>query len=85
MYIDESYTLVSTLKNINCRLLDLTETVLIKTLLFGNFSVDAQTNIQILNATIEYSLTTKRFDEYVLFLTRKSSWYLFPLYNDKNI
>ena len=85
MYIDESYTLVSTLKNINCRLLDLTETVLIKTLLFGNFSVDAQTNIQILNATIEYILTTKRFDESVLFLTRKSSWYLFPLYNDNNI
>ena len=85
MYIDESYTLVSTLKNINCRLLDLTETVLIKTLLFGNFSVDAQTNIQILNATIEYILTTKRFDESVLFLKRKSSWYLFPLYNDNNI
>ena len=63
MYNDERHTLLSTIKNTDCRLLDVTETVLIKTLLFGNCSVDAQTNTQILNATIEYILTTKRFDE----------------------
>ena len=63
MYNDERHTLLSTVKNINCRLLDVTETALIKTLLFGNFSLDAQTNTHILNATIEYVLTTKRFDE----------------------
>ena len=51
------------MKNIDCRLLDVTEIVLIKTLLVGNFSVDAHTNTQILNATSEYILTTKRFDE----------------------
>ena len=44
-------------------MLDVTETVLIKTLLFGNCSVDGHTNTQILNTTIEYILTTKRFDE----------------------
>ena len=60
---DESHTLLSTMKNIDCRLLDVTEIVLIKTLLVGNFSVDAHTNTQILNATSEYILTTKRFDE----------------------
>ena len=31
--------------------------------LIGNYSVDVHTNTQIANATIEYTLTTKRFDE----------------------
>ena len=34
-----------------------------KTLLSGNCSVDAHTNTQILNATIEYILTTKTIDK----------------------
>ena len=34
------------------RLLDLMKTVLIKTLLIGNFSLDAHANTQILDATI---------------------------------
>ena len=63
MYNNEMHTLLSTIKNIDFRLLDVTETVLIKTPLFGNCSVDAQTNTQILNAAIEYILITKRFDE----------------------
>ena len=63
MYNDERHTLLSTVKNIDCRLLDVTETVLMKTPLFGNCSIDAHTNTQILNASIKYILTTKRFDE----------------------
>ena len=63
MYTDERHTLLSTIKNIDCRLLDVTETFFIKTLLFGNYSVDAHTNTQILNATIKYILPTKRFVE----------------------
>ena len=63
MYNDERHTLLSTIKNIGYRLLDVTETVLIKALLFGNCSFDALTNTQILNATTEYILTTKTFDE----------------------
>lgn len=47
----------------NCRLLDVTETLLIKALLFGVCSADAHTNTETLNATIKYVLTTKRFDE----------------------
>ena len=65
MYNDERHTLLRTIKNFDCRFLGVTETVLIKTPLFGNCSVDAQTNTQILNATIEYILTTKRFDKYL--------------------
>ena len=62
VYNDERHTLLSLIKNIDCRLLDVNETVLIKTFLFGNCSVDAHTNTQILNATIECILTIKRFD-----------------------
>ena len=52
MHNDKRYKLLSTKKTIDIRLLDVTETVLIKTLLFGNCFVDAHTNTQILNATI---------------------------------
>ena len=50
-------------KNIDCKLLDMTGTALVKAVLFENCSVDTHTNTQILNATIKYMLTTKRFDE----------------------
>ena len=49
---DKRHTLLSTIKNIDYRLLGVTENVLIKTLLFGNCSVDAHTNIHILIVTI---------------------------------
>ena len=41
------HTILSLMKNIDCRLLDLTETVLKKKLLFEKFSVDAPTDTQI--------------------------------------
>ena len=63
MYNDKRHSLLSAIKNIDCKLLEVTEFVLIKMILFGNCSVDAQTNTQILKATIEYILTIKRFDE----------------------
>ena len=44
-------------------LLDLCEPVLIRTLLFGSNSFDTDANTNVLNATIEYVLSTKRFDE----------------------
>ena len=44
-------------------LLDLCEIVLIRTLLFGINSFDADANANVVNATIEYILSTKRFDE----------------------
>ena len=65
MYNDKRHTLLSTIKKIGCRLLDVTETVLIETLLSGNCSVDAHTKTQILNPTNEYILATKKFDEYL--------------------
>ena len=63
LFHDEKHTLLSTTKNIDYRLLDVIGTVLINTFLFGNCFVNTHTNTQILNATIEYILTTKTFDE----------------------
>ena len=63
MHNDEKHTLLVNMKNIDCRLINVTETVLIKTLLFGNCSFDAHTNTLSLDATTEYILTTKQFDE----------------------
>ena len=40
-----------------------TEFVLTQTLLFDNLSFDSNKNLEILNATIDYILSTKRFDE----------------------
>ena len=57
-YNDKRNTLLSTIKNMDCRLLDLSETVLIEKLLFGNCSVDDHTN-----TITEYILSTKRFGE----------------------
>ena len=71
MYNDERHTLLNTIKNIDCRLLDVTETLLIKTLLFGNWSVDAHTNTQILNATTEYIVTTKHLMNLCFILNTK--------------
>ena len=52
-----------TLVSIDNNLLDLCEPVLIRTLLFGSNSFDTDANTNVLNATIEYILSTKRFDE----------------------
>ena len=53
MYNDKRHSLLSTIKNIDCRLPDVTETILLKTLLFGNCNVVAHNNKNVLHATIE--------------------------------
>ena len=63
MYITERHTLLSTVKNIDNNLLHLCESVLIRTPLFGSNSFDTNANTNVLNATIEYIISTKRFDE----------------------
>ena len=61
-YNTEIYTLLSTLIIFDNNLLDLTEPILTKTLLFGSNYFDINTNTNILNATIEHGLSTKRYD-----------------------
>ena len=63
VYTTERRTLLSTLENIDNNLLDLCEPVLIRTLLFVSNSLDTDANTDVLNATIEYIVSTKRLDE----------------------
>ena len=56
-------SLLSTIRNIDCKLLEITDSSLTQTLLYGNPSFDIITNSLILNATIDFILSTKRFEE----------------------
>ena len=53
---------MSTKENIENNLLDLSEPVLIKTVVFGSNSCDTNPNTNVLNATIEYVLSSKKFE-----------------------
>ena len=56
-------TLRSIIWNIDGNIQDLSEPASIKTLLFGSYSFDANTNINALNAIIHCVLSSKRFEE----------------------
>ena len=59
----EQYILLSTLNKIDCKLLELTKSSLSQTLLYGNTLFDKEKNTLIFNATLEYILSTERFEE----------------------
>ena len=61
----------SAVENIDNNLIDLCEPVLTRTLLFDSNSFDTYANTNVLNATIEYILSTKRFDE-LLFQSKQN-------------
>ena len=56
-------SLLSTVRNIDCKLLEISDSSLTQTLLHGNPSFDVITNSLILNATIDFILSSKRFEE----------------------
>ena len=60
LFTNERYTLLSTLSSIDCTMLKNTDFVLTQTLLLGNLSFNSNKNLEILNATIGYILSTKR-------------------------
>ena len=60
---DERYTLLNTLNNIDCTLLELTKSSLSQTLLYRNTLFDKEKNTRIINATTEFILSTERFKE----------------------
>ena len=62
-FVNERRTLVSTLGNFNGSLLENTCKVLTQTLVFENASLSPSANSKILSATIDFILSTKRFDE----------------------
>ena len=62
-FVNERRTLLNTLGNFNYSLLKNTSNVVTQTLLFGNASLSPSDNSKILSDTINFTLSTKRFDE----------------------
>ena len=63
IYNNNRSSLLSTIRNIDYKLLEITDSSLTHTLLYGNPSFDIITNSLILNATIDFILSTKRFEK----------------------
>ena len=63
IFHDKRHTLLSTLNNIDSKILESNDSYLTQTLLFGSTSFDSETNTLVLNATIDYILSTERFEQ----------------------
>ena len=63
IFHDKRHTLLSTLNNIDSKILESNDCYLTQILLFGSISFDSETNTLVLNATIDYILSTERFEE----------------------
>ena len=63
LFTIERHILLSKISKIDNKLVDSNESDLTQDLLSGDPSKDRETNTEILNATVNYVLTTKRFDE----------------------
>ena len=61
-YSNERSTFLNTIRNINRNIFDKSDMQIIETLLFGESSLDGESNTLILNATIDFLFVTKRFD-----------------------
>ena len=66
LFDDERITLLSTLNKIDCKLIETNESSLTETSLFGNSLFDLKKNSLVLNAFIDYILSTERFEEALL-------------------
>ena len=56
-------TFLNKIRNINHGILELSDTIMSKTLLFGESLLSDSANTLILNSTIDYVVATKRFDD----------------------
>ena len=63
MFYDKRHTLLSILNNIDCKILESNDSYLTQTLLCGCTLFDSETNTLALNATIDFILSTERFEE----------------------
>ena len=66
LYSNERPTILSSLVNIDHKLLDNTDFSLTQTLLFGNTTFNAKESTKIINLTIDFVLSTKIFDKLLL-------------------
>ena len=65
-FLTERNTLFNKITNIDRNILNQADATITKTLLFGNSKYSDEINLQILNASIDFILTSKRFDEPLL-------------------
>ena len=63
LFTNERTTLFSTLRNLDSKLCGNTDSLLTNSLLFDKESLNTDQNTAILNANMEFILSTKRFDE----------------------
>ena len=66
LYSNERRTLLNSLVNIDHTLLDNTDFSLTQILLFDNTTFNTKENTKIINLTIDFGLSTKKFDEPLL-------------------
>ena len=62
-FLTERNTLLNKITHINSNILNQADATITKTLLFGNSKYSSKINLQTLNASIDFILTSKRFDE----------------------
>ena len=65
-YTNEKMTFLSKIKSINWIVLEFSDAVVTKILLFGDNALGDSSNTLILNSKIDYILSTKRFDDSIL-------------------
>ena len=82
IYNNERFSLLSTIRSIDCKLLKNTDSLLTQTLLYGYPSFDINTNSHILNAAIDFILSTKRFEEALFY--RNNQCFFFCCYLKNN-
>ena len=66
LFDDKRIALLSTLSKTDWNLIEMNESSLTETLLFSNLLFDSKKNSLILNESIDYILSTKRFEEPLL-------------------
>ena len=59
-------TLLNKIESINCSILEFSDAVVTKIVLFGDNTLSYSRNTLILNSTIDYIISTNRFDYSIL-------------------
>ena len=65
-FLTERNTLLNKITNIDSNILNQADATIIKIFLFGNSKYSNEINLQILNASVDFILTSIRFDEPLL-------------------
>ena len=66
LFAEERKTFLRNIESINHKFLEQNDSALTQTLLFGNPASSVGTNTLILNTTVQYFLSTKKFEEALL-------------------